>query len=178
MRDRVNLSEKEKRMIKIGAAAGAIILLFSLYIAPSLSKISSRKRNYEYTRKQYDEFRPLMSEYRELKTKVALNREGVIRSKVTRDTFRNAFSALLNDSGLSIQAFEIQFGGTREKGQFKEFTFNIEGKDLTLGETLSLIRRIETGKEKFVLKETRIKRTFESEEYLNVTLKIAVVSAG
>jgi len=174
----VNISEKEKRMIKIGVAAGAAILIFSLYIAPSLSKIRSRKRNFEYTRKQYEEFLPLMKKYRTLKKKVEVNRQGVIRSKVTRGTFREAFSTLLRDSGLTIQAFEIQFGGTREKGQFKEFTFNIEGKDLTLGETLTLIRRIETGKEKFILKEARIKPTFESEEYLNVTLKIAVISAG
>jgi len=174
----VNISGREKKLIQIGGAVGALILIFSFYISPSISKIQSRKRNLEFNQKQFEEFLPLKKDYARLKAVLDKTKKGVISSKVTKDTFRDAFGAILGDVALTFQAFDIQFTGSREKGQFKEFSFTVEGKELTFREALRLIRRIEEGREYFIIRETRIKPTFEAVEYLNVTFKISVVSAS
>jgi hypothetical protein len=173
----VNLSQRERTLIKYGIIAGVVILVFSLYIAPSISKIKSAKRSYEYNRKQYAEFAPLTDRYTFLREKLDREKKSVGKADVTQDTFRSTFSIVLRDVGLSIDAFEIQFGGTREKGEFREFSFNIEGKDITYREFLLLVERIEKGEESLVIKEAKVKPTFESDKYLIVSLKISIISS-
>lgn len=173
----MNLSQRERNLISLGVIAAVLILIFSFYISPAISKIRSAKRSYEYNRKQYSEFVPLSEKYRFLRDQLDREKKGVGRERVTQDTFRSTFSLILVDIGLSIDAFEIQFGGTREKGEFREFTFNIEGKDITYREFLHLVQRIEGGKESLVIKEARVKPTFESDKYLIVNLKISIISS-
>lgn len=172
----MNLSQRERTIIRIGIIAGIVILIFSFYIFPSISRIKSARRSFEYNRKQYAEFLPLSEKYRDLQEKLIEEKKGIGKARVTQDTFRSTFSLILGDSGLSTSAFEIQFGGTREKGEFREIVFNIEGKEITYREFLELVRRIEEGKESLVIKEAKVKPTFESDRYLNVSLKISVIS--
>ncbi len=173
----MNLSQRERTLIRFGMIAGGIILVFSFYISPSISKIKSARRSFEYNRKQYVEFLPLSEKYRELNDRLNEEKKGIGKARVTQDTFRSSFSKILRESGLSISAFEIQFGGSREKGEFREFVFNIEGKDITYREFLELVKRIEEGKDSLVIKEAKVKPTFESDRYLNVSMKISVISS-
>ncbi|NIS75321.1 MAG: hypothetical protein GTO08_08580, partial [Deltaproteobacteria bacterium] len=73
----MNLSQRERTLIKYGIIAGVVILVFSLYIFPSISKIKSAKRSYEYNRKQYAEFAPLTDRYAFLREKLDREKKSV-----------------------------------------------------------------------------------------------------
>lgn len=172
----MSLSQRERTLIRVGIIVGVAILLFSIYISPSISKIRSARRSYEFNIEQYEEFVPLSERYITLRGKLEEEKKGLGRSKVTQDTFRDTFITILSDIGLSGDAFEIQFGGSREKGELREFVFNIEGKEITYLEFLKLVKRIEEGSERLVIKEARVKPTFEADTYLILSLKISIIS--
>lgn len=173
----MNLSPREFKIVKIGGIAAAVLIIFSFYFAPSLSSIRSHKRSYEYNMKKYEEFLPLASKYLNLKKRIDSEKNEIIKSKISKDSFREAFSRLVSSAGISPEAFEVQFSGTRKIGNLSETSFNIEGKNLTYAEILRLVQRIEEGQERFIIKDAKIKTTFESDEYLVISMKVSLVNS-
>jgi len=172
----MKLSGREATFLQIGAAVALFLLILSFYLLPTFGKIKSLGRSIAYHREVLEKIIPLSTKLEKLTTLLMTRSASLMSKPLSTDEFRSRISKIAENSGIPANSMEIKFTGTVKKGNFMESSFRVEIKNITYPELLNLIRNIESSRERFIIREGIIKPTFESNDYLNLTLKISVIS--
>ncbi|RMG57034.1 MAG: hypothetical protein D6713_10415, partial [Deltaproteobacteria bacterium] len=159
-----------------GIGVAASLLVLSFYILPSLSHIRSLKRKTLYYESVIEKLAPLSEKALLLKSEIERKTHHIPSRPFSTEEVRNIIGRVCTASGVPLEALEIKYSGTTKKGAFQESFYRIEAKELTFREVFTLIRSLEKDPAGIVIRESTIKPTFESPRYLELSLKISLIS--
>ena len=170
------LRDREKRVLRIGGAVAAALLLLVFFVIPGISRIKSQARAVAAAESDLAEVRKARPEIERIvgesgaKARLVQSAVNVKEAPLTRIT------SALQEAGIPQAALNIKSGGTHDGGQFREEAFDVRIENLTYLEAVKTLQRLSGGSLPVAIRSAVLKSRYDDPRYLDVTLRVGYLT--
>ena len=170
------LRDREKRVLAIGGAAAAVLLLLTFVVIPGISRIKSQGRATAAADADLAEVRKARPEIERIQRETGA-KAGIVRAAANvKDAPLSRITSTLQEAGIPQSALNIKSGGARDGELFREETFDVRIENLTYLEAVKTLQRLSAGTLPVVLRSTSLKSRYDDPRYLDVTLRVGFLT--
>jgi type II secretory pathway component PulM len=170
------LRDREKRVLAVGGAAAAVILLFVFVVLPGFSRITSQARAVAAAESDLAEMRKARPEIERIQRETGA-KAGIVRAAANvKDAPLTRITAALQEAGIPQAALNIKSGGARDGEQFREETFDVRIENLTYLEAVKTLQRLSAGSLPVTIRSASLKSRYDDPRYLDVTLRVGFLT--
>lgn len=170
------LRDREKRVLAIGGAAAAVILLFVFVVLPAFSRIKSQARATAAAESDLAEVRKARPEIERIQRETGL-RAGIVKAAANvKDAPLTRITAALQEAGIPQSALNIKSGGGRDGELFREEAFDVRIENLTYLEAVKTLQRLSAGSLPVAIRSATLKSRYDDPRYLDVTLRVGFLT--
>lgn len=170
------LREREKRVLAIGGAAAAFILLTVLIVIPGISRIRSQGRAAAAAETDLAEVRKARPEIERIQGETDA-KAGIVRAAAnSKDAPLSRITTALQESGIPQAALNIKSGGARDGELFREESFDVRLENLTYLEAVKTLQRLSAGALPVAVRSASLKSRYDDARYLDVTLRVGFLT--
>lgn len=170
------LRDREKRVIAIGGAAAAFILLMVLIVIPGISRIRSQGRAAAAAETDLAEVRKARPEIERIQRETDA-KAGIVRAAANvKDAPLSRITSALQESGIPQAALNIKSGGARDGELFREESFDVRIENLTYLEAVKTLQRLSAGALPVAVRSASLKSRYDDARYLDVTLRVGFLT--
>jgi general secretion pathway protein M len=166
------LRSREKAILLVGGIAAAVILILSLFVVPSVTKVRSLSRSAAVAAKDLDEVRRLRPELEAMERDVRRKRGQINAQANASESPIARLTSAITEAGFPQSAVSLKSGGTRDGEFIREESFDLRVDNLTTLEALRLIGKLENGPLPVVIRSVRLKSRFDDDKYVDATLRV------
>jgi general secretion pathway protein M len=166
------LRSREKAVLLVGGIAAAVILILSLFVVPSVTKVRSLSRSAAVAAKDLDEVRRLRPELEAMERDVRRKRGQINAQANASESPIARLTSAITEAGFPQSAVSLKSGGTRDGEFIREESFDLRVDNLTTLEALRLIGKLENGPLPVVIRSVRLKSRFDDDKYVDATLRV------
>jgi len=171
------LRDREKRVLAIGGAAAAFILVLTFVVLPGASRLRSNARAAAAAEGDLAEVRRVRPELERARQDARQKSDLVQAAANAKESPLSRLSAAIQEAKIPQAAFSVKSGGARDGEFFREETFDVRMENLTYLEAVNAIQRLSGGTLPVVVRSTLLKSRYEDPRYLDVTLRVGFLSA-
>jgi type II secretory pathway component PulM len=170
------LRDREKRVLEIGGAAAAVLLLLTFVVIPGISRIKSQGRAAAAAESDLAEVRKARPEIERVQRETGA-KAGIVRAAANvKDAPLSRITSALQEAGIPQAALNIKSGGARDGELFREEAFDVRIENLTYLEAVKTLQRLSAGTLPVVLRSTSLKSRYDDARYLDVTLRVGYLT--
>ncbi len=170
------LRDREKRVLAIGGAAAAILLLLTFVVIPGISRIKSQARAVAAAEADLAEVRKARPEIERIQRETGAKAEIVRAAANVKDAPLSRITSALQEAGIPQAALNIKSGGTRDGEQFREEAFDVRIENLTYLEAVKTLQRLSAGALPVTIRSASLKSRYDDPRYLDVTLRVGFLT--
>lgn len=170
------LRSREKIVLTLGAAAAALILLFSFLVIPGISRVRSLARAAETAEKELIDLREMRPELTRLDREVRRKMGRVTAAANSTGSSLSRLTAAVQEAGFPQSAVSIKSGGTKTGEFVNEEAFELKVENVTYLESIQLLQRLETGSLPVAVRSANLKSRYDDPRYLDATLRIGFLT--
>jgi type II secretory pathway component PulM len=170
------LRDREKRVLAIGGAAAAVLLLFTFVVIPGFSRIKSQARAAAAAESDLAEVRKARPEIERIQKETGV-KAGIVRGAANvKDAPLTRITAALQEAGIPQSALNVKSGGARDGEQFREESFDVRIENLTYLEAVKTLQRLSAGSLPVTIRSASLKSRYDDPRYLDVTLRVGFLT--
>jgi type II secretory pathway component PulM len=170
------LRDREKRVLVIGGAVAAALLLLTYVVIPGISRIKSQARAATAAESDLAEVRKARPEIERIQKETA-SKAGIVRAAANvKDAPLSRITTALQEAGIPQSALNIKSGGARDGELFREEAFDVRIENLTYLEAVKTLQRLSAGTLPVVLRSTSLKSRYDDARYLDVSLRVGYLA--
>ena len=170
------LRDREKRVLVLGGAAAAGILLLVFVLIPAISRIKSQARAVAVAETDLAEVRKARPEIERIQKDIGA-KAGIVRAAVNvKDAPLTRITAALQEAGIPQSALNIKSGGARNGELFREESFDVRIENLTYLEAVKTLQRLSAGSLPVTIRSAALKSRYDDPRYLDVTLRVGYLT--
>jgi len=170
------LREREKRVLVIGGAAAAVIVLLAFVLIPGVSRIKSQARAVAAAEADLAEVRKARPEIERIQGETNA-KAGIVRSAANvKDAPLSRITSALQEAGIPQATLNIKSGGVRNGDLFREETFDVRIENLTYLEAVKTLQRLSAGSLPVAIRSASLKSRYDDPRYLDVTLRVGFLA--
>jgi len=170
------LREREKRVLVIGGAAAAVIVLLAFVLIPGVSRIKSQARAVAAAEADLAEVRKARPEIERIQGETNA-KAGIVRSAANvKDAPLSRITTALQEAGIPQATLNIKSGGVRNGDLFREETFDVRIENLTYLEAVKTLQRLSAGSLPVAIRSASLKSRYDDPRYLDVTLRVGFLA--
>jgi general secretion pathway protein M len=166
------LRSREKAVLLVGGIAAAAILLLSLFVVPSVTKVRSLSRSAAVAAKDLEEVRRQRPELEAMDREVRRKRGQINAQANASESPIARLTSAITEAGFPQSVVSLRSGGTREGEFIREEAFDLRIDNLTYLEALRLIGKLENGPLPVVIRSVRLKSRFDDDKYVDAALRL------
>jgi len=170
------LRDREKRVLAIGGAAAAILLLLTFVLIPGISRIKSQGRAAAAAESDLAEVRKARPEIERIQKETGA-KAGIVRTAANiKDAPLSRITSALQEAGIPQAALNIKSGGARDGELFREESFDVRIENLTYLEAVKMLQRLSAGALPVAIRSASLKSRYDDARYLDVTLRVGYLT--
>jgi len=170
------LRDREKRVLVIGGAVAAVILLLTFVVIPGISRIKSQARAAAAAEVDLAEVRKARPEIERIQRETTA-RAGIVRAAANvKDAPLSRITSVLQEAGIPQAALNIKSGGARDGELFREEAFDVRIENLTYLEAVKTLQRLSAGTLPVAIRSASLKSRYDDARYLDVTLRVGFLT--
>jgi type II secretory pathway component PulM len=170
------LLDREKRVLVIGGAVAAVLLLVTFVVIPGVSRIKSQARATAAAENDLAEIRAARPEIERIRRETDA-KAGIVRAAANvKDAPLSRITSALQDAGIPQASLNIKSGGAREGELFREEAFDVRIENLTYLEAVKTLQRLSAGTLPVALRSTSLKSRYDDARYVDVTLRVGFLT--
>lgn len=170
------LRDREKRVLAIGGATAAVLLLLIYVVVPGISRIKSQARAVAAAEVDLAEVRKARPEIERIQRETAA-KAGIVRAAANvKDAPLSRITSTLQEAGIPQAALTIKSGGARDGEQFREEAFDVRIENLTYLEAVNTLQRLSAGALPVAVRSASLKSRYDDPRYLDVTLRVGFLT--
>ena len=170
------LRDREKRVLVIGGAAAAFLLLLTFVLIPGVSRIKSQARAVSAAETDLAEVRKARPEIERIKNETGA-KAGIVRAAANvKDAPLTRITSALQEAGIPQAALNIKSGGARDGELFREESFDVRIENLTYLEAVKTLQRLSAGSLPVAVRSASLKSRYDDPRYLDVTLRVGYLT--
>ncbi|HQU13213.1 MAG TPA: hypothetical protein PKV70_03100 [Thermodesulfobacteriota bacterium] len=170
------LRDREKRVLVIGGAAAAFLLLPTFFVIPGISRIKSQARAAAAAGIDLAEVRKAAPEIERIQKETAA-KAGIVRAAANvKDAPLSRITSVLQEAGIPQSALNIKSGGARDGELFREESFDVRIENLTYLEAIKTLQRLSGGSLPVAIRSAVLKSRYDDPRYLDVTLRVGYLT--
>lgn len=170
------LRSREKLVLTLGAAAAAVILLFSFLVIPGISRVRALARATEAAEQDLAEVQKMRPELTRLDREVRRKMGRVLASANSSESALSRLTVAVQEAGFPQSAVSVKSGGTRTGEFVNEEMFDLKLENITYLEAIQLLERLEKGPLALAVRSANLKSRYDDPKYLDVTLRVGYLS--
>lgn len=170
------LRSREKIVLALGAAAAALILLFSFLVIPGISRVRSLARASEAAERDLAELREMRPELTRLDREVRRKMGRVTAAANSPGSSLSRLTAAVQEAGFPQSAVSIKSGGTKTGEFVNEEAFDLKVENITYLEAVQLLQRLEAGPLPIAVRSASLKSRYDDPKYLDATLRVGFLA--
>ena len=168
--------DREKRVLVLGGAAAAALLVLTFLVLPGFSRMKSGARATAAAEADLAEVRGARPEIDRIQQETR-QRIGVIQSSAnSKESPVSRLSAVLQNAGIPQSAFSVKSGGVKDGEFLRDESFEVRLDNLTYLEAVRVIQQLSAPASPTVVRSTLLKSRYEDPRYLDVTLRVSFLS--
>jgi general secretion pathway protein M len=170
------LRDREKRVLALGGAAAAVLLLLTFVVFPDISRLNSLARASAAAENDLAEVRKARPEIERIQRET-VQRAGVVRAAANQKESPLArITAVLQDAAIPQSAFSVKSGGVRDGETFREESFDVRLENLTYLEAVKALQKLSGPEVPMVVRSALLKSRYDDPRYLDLTLRVGYLS--
>ena len=170
------LLDREKRILQIGGAATAVLLVTAFVVFPAISRIRALSKTTTAAEKILTEVRRSTPDLQRVR-QATVERQGAVTAAAnSQESPLTQLSSLLQEAGIPASVFTIKSSGARDGELFREESFEVQIENLTYLEAANALRKLSAKESPVVVRSTTLKSRYDDPRYLNVTLSVGHLS--
>jgi type II secretory pathway component PulM len=170
------LRDREKRVLVIGGATAAVLLLLTFVVIPGISRIKSQGRAAAAAESDLAEVRKARPEIERIQRETGA-RAGIVRAAANvKDAPLSRITSALQEAGIPQAALSIKSGGARDGELFREESFDVRIENLTYLEAVNTLQRLSAGTLPVAIRSASLKSRYDDARYLDVTLRVGFLT--
>ena len=170
------LREREKRVLVIGGAAAAVLLILAFVLIPGVSRIKSQARAVAAAEADLAEVRKARPQIERIQSETGA-KAGIVRAAANvKDAPLSRITSALQEAGIPQAALNIKSGGVRNGELFREESFDIRIENLTYLEAVTTLQRLSAGSLPVAIRSASLKSRYDDPRYLDVTLRVGFLT--
>jgi hypothetical protein len=170
------LRNREKRVLAIGGAVAAFLLLLTFLVFPGVSRIKSQARAAAAAEADLAEVRKARPEIERIQKETGA-KAGVVRSAVNvKDSPLSRVTSALQEAGIPPAVLNIKSGGARDGESFREESFDVRIENLTYLEAVNTLQRLSAGSLPVAVRSASLKSRYDDPRYVDVTLRVGFLT--
>ena len=170
------LRDREKRVLVIGGAAAAVLILLTFVVIPGISRIKSQARAAAAAESDLAEVRKARPEIERIQRETGA-KAGLVRAAANvKDAPLSRITSALQEAGIPQAALNIKSGGARDGELFREEAFDIRIENLTYLEAVKTLQRLSAGTLPVAVRSASLKSRYDDPRYLDVTLRVGYLT--
>ena len=170
------LRDREKRVLVIGGAVAAVLLLLTFVVIPGISRIKSQARAVAAAESDLAEVRKARPEIERIQSETS-SKAGIVRAGANvKDAPLSRITSALQEAGIPQAALNIKSGGARDGELFREEAFDVRIENLTYLEAVKTLQRLSAGTLPVAIRSASLKSRYDDARYLDVTLRVGYLT--
>lgn len=170
------LREREKRVLVIGGAVAAALLLLTFVVIPGFSRITSQARVAAAAETELAEVRKARPEIERIQRETGA-KAGIVRTAANvKEAPLTRITTALQEAGIPQSALNIKSGGARDGDLFREESFDVRIENLTYLEAVKTLQRLSAGSLPVTIRSASLKSRYDDPRYLDVTLRVGFLT--
>jgi len=170
------LREREKRVLVIGGAVAAALLLLTFVLIPGVSRIKSQTRAVAAAETDLAEMRKARPEIERIQSETNA-KAGIVRAAANvKDAPLSRITSALQEAGIPQAALNIKSGGVRNGELFREESFDVRIENLTYLEAVTTLQRLSAGSLPVTIRSATLKSRYDDPRYIDVTLRVGFLT--
>ena len=170
------LRDREKRVLMIGGAMAAAILLLVFVVIPGISRIKSQSRAAAAAESDLAEVRKARPEIERILKETGA-KAGIVRAAANvKDAPLSRITSALQEAGIPQASLNIKSGGARDGDLFREESFDVRIENLTYLEAVKTLQRLSAGSLPVAIRSASLKSRYDDPRYLDVTLRVGFLT--
>jgi type II secretory pathway component PulM len=170
------LRDREKRVLVIGGAAAAVLLILAFVVIPGVSRFKSQGRAVAAAEADLAELRKARPEIERIQ-KEADAKAGIVRDAANvKDAPLSRITSALQEAGIPQSALNIKSGGVRTGELFREESFDVRIENVTYLEAVKTLQRLSAGSLPVAIRSATLKSRYDDPRYLDVTLRVGYLT--
>jgi type II secretory pathway component PulM len=170
------LRDREKRVLVIGGAVAAALLLLTFVVIPGFSRIKSQARAAAAAESELAEVRKARPEIERIQRETGA-KAGIVRTAANvKEAPLTRITAALQEAGIPQAALNIKSGGARDGDLFREESFDVRIENLTYLEAVKTLQRLSAGSLPVTIRSASLKSRYDDPRYLDVTLRVGFLT--
>ena len=170
------LRDREKRVLAVGGAVAAVLLLLVFVILPGASRIKSQARQVAAAEADIAELRKARPEIERIQSETGA-KAGIVRAAANvKDAPLSRITSSLQEAGIPQSALNIKSGGARDGELFREESFDVRIENLTYLEAVKTLQRLSAGALPGTIRSAVLKSRYDDPRYINVTLRVGYLT--
>jgi len=170
------LREREKRVLVIGGASAAVLLILTFVLIPGVSRIKSQARAVAAAEADLAEVRKARPQIERIQKETGAKASIVRAAANVKDAPLSRITSALQEAGIPQAALNIKSGGTRDGELFREESFDIRIENLTYLEAVTTLQRLSSGSLPVAVRSASLKSRYDDPRYLDVTLRVGFLT--
>ena len=170
------LREREKRVLVIGGAAAAVILVLAFVLIPGVSRIKSQARAVAAAEADLAEVRKARPQIERIQKETGAKASIVRAAANVKDAPLSRITSALQEAGIPQAALNIKSGGARDGELFREESFDVRIENLTYLEAVNTLQRLSAGTLPVAVRSASLKSRYDDARYLDVTLRVGFLT--
>ena len=168
--------DREKRILSIGGAAAAAILLLTFIVFPGASRLKSHARAAAAAEADLAEVRRARPELERIQRETVQKASLVKSLANSKESPVSRLTSALQEGGIPQAAVSVKSGGARDGEFFREESFEVRMENLTYLEAIKALQRLSSNTLPTAVHSALLKSRYDDPRYLDVTLRVGFLS--
>ncbi len=170
------LLEREKRVLAIGGAAAAVLLILTFLILPAVSRLKTLARATEAAESDLAEVRRARPQLERVRRDTIQRTDAVNAAANRKESPLARITSVLQEGGIPQSAFSLKSEGGRDGDTFREESFEVRMENLTYLETVNTLQKLSGKDLPLVVRSALLKGRYDDPRYLDVTLRVGYLT--
>jgi hypothetical protein len=171
----MNLTQREKKLIAVGAVLFGFIVIFHVFGRPAISRVKTLRRVVSDKRKVLSELRAKSENYKNLSREL----ERILLEMGHQPEERKILSfveRVQKDSGLMQKVVYMKPSTMTVNDIYERNTIEIKMQNITLNQLVQFLLKIESSELKIVIRTLEIKRGIRDSDLLDTIIQLVSLS--
>ena len=171
----MNLTQREKKLIAVGAVLFGFIVIFHVFGRPAISRVKTLRRVVSDKRKVLSELRAKSEKYKNLSREL----EQILLEMGHQPEERKILSfveRVQKDSGLMQKVVYMKPSTMTVNDIYERNTIEIKMQNITLNQLVQFLLKIESSELKIVIRTLEIKRGIQDSDLLDTIIQLVSLS--
>jgi hypothetical protein len=170
------LLEREKRVLAIGGAAAAVLLVLTFLVFPAFSRLKTLARARNGAEADLAAGRRARPELERVRRDLLRRTDAVNAAANRKESPVAGITTVLQEGGIPQSAFSMKSTGGRDGETFREETFEVRLENLTYLEAVNALKKFSGNELPLVARSAKLKSRYGDPRYLDVTLRVGYLS--